>query len=175
MTIYLSYKTNRFQGGGGMKKQSKTNGKLEILGAVIDETRSLFHRLNAAAKELHAEDNITAGKRGVLLDLRRLGPRTVPQLARARPVSRQHIQSLVNPLSDEGYVEFTGNPAHRGSPLIRLTARGRDLARRISQREAEPLTRAAGRVPKADLEKTLATLHSINEFFDSGDWKQYTG
>jgi hypothetical protein len=42
---------------------------------------------------------MTAGKRGVLKGLDRLGPQTVPQMARARPVSRQHIQTLVNRLA----------------------------------------------------------------------------
>jgi DNA-binding MarR family transcriptional regulator len=156
-----------------MAQRTKSTDKLEALGAVINETRSLFHRLKVVAKELHAEDNITAGKRGVLLDLYRLGPQTVPHLARARPVSRQHIQSLVKPLFEAGYVEFVDNPAHRGSPLVRLTVRGGDLTERILQREAPPLTQAAGRVPKKDLDKTLKALRAINAYFDSGDWRQF--
>jgi DNA-binding MarR family transcriptional regulator len=158
-----------------MTQRTKSTNRLEVLGAVINETRSLFHRLKVVAKELHAEDNITAGKRGVLLDLRRLGPQTVPQLARIRPVSRQHIQSLVNQLYAAQFVEFIENPAHRGSPLVRLTAPGSDLTDRIMRREATPLNRAAGRVPRTDLERTLGALRAINAYFDSGDWKQFAG
>jgi DNA-binding MarR family transcriptional regulator len=156
-----------------MARRTKSTDKLEMLGAVINETRSLFHRLKLVAKELHAEDKMTAGKRGVLLDLHRLGPRTVPHLARTRPVSRQHIQSLVNPLFEAGYVEFVENPAHRGSPLVRLTVSGGDLTERILRREAPSLKQAAGRVPQKDLEKTLDSLRAINAYFDSGDWKQF--
>jgi DNA-binding MarR family transcriptional regulator len=157
-----------------MVRRTTSTDKLEVLEAVINETRSLFHRLKVVANELHAEDNITAGKRGVLLDLHRSGPQTVPHLARARPVSRQHIQSLVNPLFEAGYVEFVENPIHRGSPLVRLTNHGGDLIQRILRREAPPLIRAAARVTKNDLEKTLDALRAINAYFDSGEWKQFT-
>ena len=92
--------------------------------SLIDETRLLFHHLRRTAESLHRQGEITAGRRGVLESLHREGPRTVPQLARARPVSRQHIQKLVDPLAAEGLVELVDNPRHKRSKLVRLTAAG---------------------------------------------------
>ena len=145
--------------------------RLKLLGGVVEETRSLFHVLKVVAKELHAEDRVTAGKRGVLLGLHRLGPQTVPQMAKARPVSRQHIQSLVNPLAKDGHVEFVANPAHRGSPLVRLTANGAKLAERMLRRESGPLGWVAEQISEEDLKKTTATLNKMNMLFQGGGWK----
>jgi DNA-binding MarR family transcriptional regulator len=104
---------------------------------VIDETTALFHLLHAVAAQLHGGGELTAGRRGVLRGLDRLGPQTVPQMARARPVSRQYIQSLVNDLEAEGLVETYENPAHRRSRLVRLTSRGRAALAEMYRREAD--------------------------------------
>jgi len=103
---------------------------------LTDETRLLFHRLRAAADQIHRDRGIPAGQRAVLFDLADGGPRTVPQLARARPVSRQHVQMLVNPLIEAGRVELADNSAHRRSKLVRLTGEGRALVRAMRRREA---------------------------------------
>jgi DNA-binding MarR family transcriptional regulator len=171
MRGYVAYGDRQENTEAPMNRRKESTGKPATLGAVIDETRLLFHRLKAVANELHAPDRITAGKRGVLVSLHRLGPQTVPEMARARPVSRQHIQSLVNSLSDTGYVEFIDNPAHRGSPLVRLTPAGRVLINGILRREAGPMSRVAKAVPLGDLKKTLRTLRTINAVFRSDDWK----
>jgi DNA-binding MarR family transcriptional regulator len=104
---------------------------------VIDETTALFHLLHAVAAQLHGGGEFTAGRRGVLRGLDRFGPQTVPQMARARPVSRQYIQSLVNDLEAEGLVETIENPAHRRSRLVRLTPRGAGTLAAMYRREAD--------------------------------------
>jgi DNA-binding MarR family transcriptional regulator len=103
---------------------------------LIDETTALFHLLHAVAAQLHGGGELTAGRRGVLRGLDRFGPQTVPQMARARPVSRQYIQTLVNELESEGLVETIENPAHRRSRLVRLTSRGKDALTEMYRREA---------------------------------------
>src|SRR5215467_8953227 len=92
---------------------------------VIDQTVGLFHLLHTLAAQLHGAGELTAGRRGILRGLDRLGPQTVPQMARARPVSRQYVQLLVNDLEAEGLVELLENAAHKRSRLVRLTARGK--------------------------------------------------
>ena len=64
---------------------------------------------------------------------------SVPQMARARLVSRQHIQSHVNGLQREGLVELAENPAHKRSHLARLTPEGKEAVHSVKQREAELL------------------------------------
>src|SRR4051794_30966765 len=92
---------------------------------LINRIPRLFHLLKALGDAMHADLGVTTSMRGVMGSLSALGPRTVPELARERPVSRQHIQSVVNDLAAAGFVRAVPNPAHRRSALIELTAEGR--------------------------------------------------
>jgi DNA-binding MarR family transcriptional regulator len=53
------------------------------------------------------------------------GERTVPELARARPISRQHCQTIVNALIAQGLAALAPNPRHRRSHLVCITKKGR--------------------------------------------------
>lgn len=61
---------------------------------------------------------------GLLRSLKTDGPQTVPALARTRPVSRQHIQTLADSMARDGLIAFQPNPAHKRSPLMTLTVKG---------------------------------------------------
>jgi DNA-binding MarR family transcriptional regulator len=128
---------------------------------VIDEVRALFHRLGDAADRLHREDRLPASQRAVLMELAQHGPRTVPAMARARPVSRQHIQTIVNALGRRGLVELADNPRHRRSKLVRITDAGRTIAARVRRREGQILTALSRQLDADDLTRTLATLAAI--------------
>ncbi len=141
--------------------------KLAALDRVFTETVALFHRLRAVAEEVHGQGEMTAGKRGILRDLARLGPRTVPQMARARPVSRQHIQLLVNTLEADGYVQSVDNPAHKRSLLVCLTSEGEALFQTMSQQEAEHLSALEIDIEEQDLETTVSILRSLRELLAS--------
>jgi DNA-binding MarR family transcriptional regulator len=115
---------------------------------------------------------MTAGKRGVLKGLDRLGPQTVPQMARARPVSRQHIQTLVNQLAAEGHLELVENPAHRRSHLVRLTPQGKGLVDSMSRREEKVLTRLKFDIPDKDLRAAAAVLRAVRHMLESDHWRR---
>lgn len=138
----------------------------ETYDQLFRETRSLFHRLRAVAESLHSE--VSAGQRGVLFEVLEQGPRSVPEMARARPVSRQHIQALAQELLAQGLVERLANPAHQRSHLIAATDKGRSLAETIRAREQRFLrqlhrgTKARG-IDQETLEIASETLHSICE------------
>lgn len=95
----------------------------------------VFHRLRAAGDVLHAERGVTTPMRGVMQSLFDGGAQTVPHLAAIRPVSRQHIQTVVDALAERGLVEAKPNPAHKRSSLIDLTEAGYELF--VTMREAE--------------------------------------
>lgn len=133
---------------------------------LIDETVLLFHRLRVVADELHGGGELAAGKRGVLKGLYENGPQTVPQMARARPVSRQHIQSLVNPLVEEGYVEFIDNPHHRRSKLVQLTNTGHTLVKEMQSRETKVFKMLSEEFSDSKLKQATRTLHAIREYFE---------
>jgi len=145
---------------------------LAALMSFVDETRALFHRLRLAAEQLHRRGELSAGLRNILRDLNRLGPQTVPQMARARPVSRQHIQALVDRLAEEGSVAFMDNPAHERSRLVRLTPQGKQLVEAMNRREAEILGRLKINIPGRDLLKGAAVLRAVRQLFESDQWKR---
>lgn len=136
---------------------------IEPLIGLVDETVALFHRMRESAERIHGQGELSAGRRGVLHGLARLGPQTVPQMARARPVSRQHIQTIVNALAPDGLVESTPNPAHKRSALIRLTPKGRALVDTMNRREASVLPKVARGFSRAELEQAASVLRRVRE------------
>lgn len=136
------------------------------LAAVVSETIALFHRLRWVAERIYGEEGRSAARRGVLRGLVRYGPQTVPMLARTRFVTRQYMQELVDKLVAGGLAERTDNPRHRRSPLLRATARGEALVRRMDEIDARVLAAAVGAVPSRDLEVTLRTLRAFRLGFE---------
>jgi len=108
----------------------------DALDGLLNEVRLLFHRAVQAAGSLHARSPVSLGMRAVLESIQRDGPATVPQIARRRFVTRQHIQSLVNALMGAGLVTLEPNPAHRRSGVVTLTAAGRRAIETMKRREA---------------------------------------
>lgn len=98
------------------------------------EVIQTFHRLRAVGAEEGAVSAGGGGSWGLMRSLAEGGEQTVPEIARARPVSRQHIQKLADELAAEGLVEFVGNPAHKRSKLLRLTPAGRARYKATSAR-----------------------------------------
>ena len=139
---------------------------------VIWRTRRLFQRLRAAGDELHEDLGITTSQRAVLEFLSLQQPQTVPQMARERTVSRQHIQMIVNKLLERGWVECIVNPAHTRSSLIRMTSAGTQLFGVIRRREAKFLAVIEKQLAKKNLLVTAQTLQTIDEYFQSQQWRE---
>lgn len=106
---------------------------------LFDEVRLLEHRLVQAAGRLHADGQVSIPGRAVLEFLQWHGPTSVPDIARARYVTRQHIQTIVDTLSGQGLVRPEPNRAHRRSPLFRLTDTGATAIRSMHERERQVL------------------------------------
>lgn len=145
------------------------------IGELMDATVALFHRLRAAAAELHRGGELTAARRGVLQGLLRHGEQTVPEMARARPVSRQHIQSLVNGLEADGLVELSDNPAHKRSRLVRITRTGRELLEGMQRREAEALAALDPGIDPWRLREATQVLVELRLAFESDRWREVVG
>ncbi len=98
--------------------------KTESMFNLLLESMGVFFQLRAAGKRT---GHVTPGGGGIWGFLHSLavdGPQTVPQLARTRPVTRQHIQQIANEAAADGLIEFIDNPAHKRSKLLRLTPKG---------------------------------------------------
>ena len=138
----------------------------------MGETVALFHRLRVVTEEIHRLGEIASGKRGILASLDSSGPQTVPQMARARPVSRQYVQALVNELAKEGCVEFSENPAHKRSRLVQLTSKGRDLFHSMVRREVKLISRLKLDIPEKELKTAASVLRAVREMFTGKEWKR---
>lgn len=128
--------------------------------------RRLFHKLGHGAATLHQDTGVSAGMRAVLESVINDGPQTVPQMARVRPVTRQHIQGLVNTLLDEGYVETIDNPAHKRSRLISPTPLGEMAFRALREKENQSFRDVKIDATAAELEAATRVLTALITTFE---------
>lgn len=135
--------------------------RTQALDTLFSETVALFHQLRAIAEHVHQQGDTTAGKRTTLRDLDRLGPQTVPYMARARAISRQHVQALVNELAHEALVELVDNPAHKRSRLVQLTPRGKHVVDEMNRREAALLAQLEIPISEHEVRTAAEVLRGI--------------
>lgn len=130
---------------------------------LLNEVRLLFHHAQLAGEQLHAGESVTTGMRAVLELVHKSGPMTVPEIARARFVSRQHIQGLVNDLLQQQLVVLGDNPAHRRSGLVTLTPSGEQLVTRMKKRERRYLDAIRTEASATDIVRASRTLRRVRE------------
>ena len=83
-------------------------------------------------------------------------------MARAKSVSRQHIQVNVDALVEARLAAPVTNPKHKRSVLIDLTAAGRRTFTAMRQREAAAMQTLAARLKDADIAGSAAALQALN-------------
>jgi DNA-binding MarR family transcriptional regulator len=133
----------------------------QALYGLIREIRGAFQELKALGDRLHAERGLTASMRAVLEHLSDEGPASVPQIARAKSVSRQHIQTIVDDLKAEEMVISQANPAHRRSPLIAPSPKGALVFAEARAAEASSLLKLSQRLDGPAVEHSAATLRAL--------------
>jgi DNA-binding MarR family transcriptional regulator len=126
----------------------------------------LYFRMRRAAEEITGEGAQSSGRRSILKSLGKAAPQTVPQMARVRAVSRQHIQKLVNGLLDDRLVELIENPAHKKSKLVRITTAGQIVANATHRREAEILPELSRGLSLEDIETATRVLEHFKSAFE---------
>jgi DNA-binding MarR family transcriptional regulator len=115
-----------------------------------------------------AGNQLLAGEVTVLQTIERLGPQTVPQIAKARLTSRQNIQVLVNRLVAGGYLETTNNPKHKRSVMISLTPHGRQLLAQSANRQAEILKDLSTQLSARKVTEAVETLNQLRSLLADG-------
>lgn len=123
--------------------------------------RRSFQRLRRVANGLHGDLAINASKRAILEDLSANGPRTVPQIAASKDVSRQHIQKVVDALVEQESVSLVPNPEHQRSPLVELTDSGRAAFAEVQKREIHLLRMLAKAMDPPSVKAATSTLHQL--------------
>ena len=123
--------------------------------------RRLFRTMAAAADDYLEDADLSAAERAVMEFLYPDQKLTVPAIAARYDVSRQHVQVLVNGLVQKGLVRAEINPQHKRSPLIRLSALGRDSFAEIRDNETAVIDRVFRGVSGDALKTTRETLETI--------------
>jgi DNA-binding MarR family transcriptional regulator len=135
----------------------------EAMQELMLEIISAFFLLRAAGKRIGAVTAADGGYWGMLRSLKLEGAQTVPQIARSRPVSRQHIQKLAAEMIAEGVIESVDNPAHRRSKLLRLTTKGEAVFQEITGRIAQEAEGFAQDMDAAELQLSVKVLRQLGE------------
>lgn len=151
------------------RKPKKSESAFNVL---INETAALFHRLRIVADEVHHQGEMSGGLRSILRSLNKVGDLTVPQMARERAVSRQHVQILINQLAEKGFVDFIDNPAHKRSAFVRLTSQGKKAVEAMDRHEEKLLSQSNVGVTNKKMSEAAETLHHVRSFFESDEWKR---
>jgi DNA-binding MarR family transcriptional regulator len=137
-------------------------GKGEAIADLMLEVTQCFFRIRALGQRTGLITSWGGGAFGFLRSLALIGPLTVPQIAEARPTSRQRMQRLADELAAEGLVEFVANPRHRRSKLVRLTRKGEARYREMSTRLlAIAATMGAG-LSDAEIRKTTEIVRRLS-------------
>jgi DNA-binding MarR family transcriptional regulator len=144
-------------------RRDERGDQLPALLALFEENVVFYHRLTALAEKMHGKGALSGPRRTILVGLARSGPRTVAQMARDRSQARQRFQPLVNGLIDEGLLEAVANPAHKQSPLIALTRKGRRALERIHRIEEAWRPRLKLDAANAKLADTTAVLREVRQ------------
>lgn len=143
-----------------------TEHRAELM-ALIREIRTAFNQMKGLAEQLHADLGITPSMRAVLEAFVQNAPRTVPEVAREKGVSRQHVQTVADAMVDAGLLSAEDNPGHKRSPYYRPTAHGDHLFAEIRAREAAPLAKLAAALPEAEVAYARRFLSRMNEILET--------
>ncbi|HMW02336.1 MAG TPA: MarR family transcriptional regulator [Acidobacteriota bacterium] len=131
--------------------------------ALLVETLEMFFTLRAAGKRIGAVTQSGGGYWGMLRLLKTTGPRTVPQLARMRSVTRQRMQTLANELAQDGVIEFVANPDHQRSKLVQLTAHGEAVFQELSTTISTEISRLSHDLEVTEVETAIQVLQHLRQ------------
>ncbi len=121
---------------------------------------------------MYRHGQLSGPRRTLLVTLSRTGPLTVAQIARGRREPRQRVQPLVNALVREGALAYVANPAHKRSPLVKLTPRGEKTVRHIVELESTLRARLKIDVPGQAMTAAADVLRRVRALLEHPDTLQ---
>jgi len=141
---------------------------------VVEEAIALYHRIRWVSEQVYGEEGRSTARRGILRGLVRYGAQSVPALARARSVTRQHVQEVVDALLEHDLVTLEPNPAHKRSPLVKATSAGEVLVKEMDDIDTRVLSTVSDVVSARDMELTVRTLRTLRNAFEmqSARWRR---
>lgn len=143
--------------------QGEGDEAARLLEDLILELLAVFFDLRAVGQRHGLVTEQGAGSWGLLRMLRTEGPQTVPDVARARSVSRQYIQKLANELMASGWVALGDNPLHKKSKLLVLTEQGEVKLEEMTKKFRELSSRIASAFALQDLKVSTDTVGELRK------------
>jgi len=128
---------------------------------VIWLIRRLFRALSQKGSENLEGMGISVADRAVMEFLYPDTKLSVPEIAERYQVSRQHVQTTVNSLLENGLVATRENPRHKRSPLIVLNQKGRKLFASILKKDEQVLTELFLTIQENNVQITRRTLQAM--------------
>lgn len=131
---------------------------------LVERVRQVFFVLRALSEATLEGLDCTPVERGILKEIAEGGPRSVPELAESRHISRQAMQKAIDRMMAADLVVARPNPRHRKSLLLSPTAgAGTQLLREIRVRERSLFAKVAVPVAEAEMRRAASTLASVAE------------
>ena len=127
--------------------------RLQVLSEQVRYLARLFNRPGPGQVRVAHKD--------ILLTIASEGPQAVPFLARIIGTSRQNVQSIIDRLVQDGCLEPCDNPAHKRSPLHRLTPIGVELL--ATMRRTQPPMLAQLALSADQIEVAIDVLQRIGQ------------
>ncbi|MGE5803247.1 MAG: MarR family winged helix-turn-helix transcriptional regulator [Gemmatimonadota bacterium] len=149
--------------GAGAGAGRIVDSRATAVAELMLEVAQCFFRIRALGQKAGLITSWGGGAFGFMRSLALLGPLTVPQIAYMRPTSRQRMQRLANELAAEGLVEFTRNPNHRRSKLVRLTAKGDARYRELDTRLLSIASTLVVDLSERDIGRTIKIVRHLSE------------
>ena len=133
----------------------------ENVEALLVEIKLAHERLARLQEALCDDLGLTPAMLGVLQVLAGGSARSVPQIARVKSVTRQHIQALVDGLWERRFCQFLPNPDHARSPLVEPTDKGRAVLETLRDVEHSTTAQLAAGLT-VEVGTALAVLRRLN-------------
>lgn len=99
--------------------------------------------------------------RWLVLETVREAPATVAQIARGLGYTRQSVQRVADLLAQDGLTQYSINPAHQRSQLVRISPQGRKTLAAIQRAQRVWADRVGSEIGEAELGKANAVVDNL--------------
>ena len=133
-----------------MSDKSIKNDSGQALHDLFRELFALHSALSVIMDKVHEQAGLNTSQHKIMRTLIQFEPATVPDMGARLNVSRQFVQTVCNDLLARGLIEFTENPRHKRSKLVKSTETGRIAFRKARQKENQIIEQA---LPEINIER----------------------
>ncbi|MFW5829510.1 MAG: hypothetical protein ACOCXA_04545 [Planctomycetota bacterium] len=131
--------------------------------SLTSNVRAFNQAVAAKLDSLHGDNTPSPSLRGFLEQIQSGGRATVPQIAKQRGVSRQHVQKLADLALSQSWVKVEANPRHLRSPFYQLSASGKKVIEGMQKREQDFLDKQKWPVSQKDLSEANRILETLRD------------